>query len=345
MEAALYGEGGFFASGQGARQDFVTSPEVGSLFGVCVARALDRYWHALDEPDPFLVVEAGAGSGSLARDVLHANPECARALRYVLVERSPVLRDAQRALLPLDPPDEALGPFVRRHSDDAPVPEQQSGPVVASIAELPALEAREAVVFANELLDNLPFGIAQWDGSRWSEVRIALEGDAPVEVLVPLPEPLPYEVAPGARVPIARGVRDWFLECERALHSGFVVLVDYMTDAPELRLRTYRGHERAADPLQAPGSFDITADVPVDQLLSAAHAFSLVSDTAQAEWLRSLGIDELADAGAQAWRDGAARGDLEALKGRSHVHEAEILTDPSGFGAHRVLVLERKSPG
>jgi SAM-dependent MidA family methyltransferase len=341
MEAALYGEGGFFASGQGARQDFVTSPEVGSLFGVCVARALDEYWHALDEPDPFLVVEAGAGSGQLARAVLHAAPECAPALRYVLVERSAALREAQRALLPLDPADEALGPFVRRSGEDAPVPARRAGPVVAALAELPALEARGAVVFANELLDNLPFGIGQWDGAQWSEVRIAIEDDAPVEVVVPLPEPLPYDVAPGTRVPIARGVRDWFLECERTLQSGFVVVVDYMTDEPELRLRTYRGHERAADPLTAPGSFDITADVPVDQLLSAAHAFSLATDTSQAEWLRSLGIDELADAGAQAWRAGVARGDLEALKGRSHAHEAEILTDPSGLGAHRVLELKR----
>src|SRR5206468_2790586 len=97
--------------------------------------------------------------------------ECAPALRYVLVERSAALRDAQRALLPLEPPDEALGPFVRRHHDDTPVPAERAGPVVASLAELPAVEARAAVVVANELLDNIPFGIAQWDGAQWSEVR------------------------------------------------------------------------------------------------------------------------------------------------------------------------------
>ena len=46
VEVALYEpEVGFFASGRGAGRaggDFVTSPEVGSLFGACVARALDR---------------------------------------------------------------------------------------------------------------------------------------------------------------------------------------------------------------------------------------------------------------------------------------------------------------
>ena len=54
-----------------------------------------------------------------------------------------------------------------------------------ALDELPALEL-DGVVLANELLDNLPFGIAQWDGVRWQEVRVALgpTGDF-AEVLVP----------------------------------------------------------------------------------------------------------------------------------------------------------------
>jgi hypothetical protein len=66
-----------------------------------------------------------------------------------------------------------------------------------------------------------------------------------------------------------------------------------------------------------------------------------VHDTTQAEWLRGLGIDELSADGARRWREGAHRGDLEALAGRSHAHEGDVLTDPSGLGAHRVVVLER----
>src|SRR6478609_9250825 len=95
VEVALYGDDGFFTSGRGAGRagrDFVTSPEVGPLFGACVARALDRLWDVLERPDPFLVVEAGAGNGRLAREVLRAAPRCSTALRYVLVERSAVLR-------------------------------------------------------------------------------------------------------------------------------------------------------------------------------------------------------------------------------------------------------------
>src|SRR5690349_2910357 len=113
MHMALYGEGGFFTRGRGAGtagRDFVTSPATGSLFGRLVARALDDEWRALGAPDPFVVIEGGAGDGRLAREVLRAEPECAPALHYVLVETSAVLREAQRERLPIEPPDEALGP-------------------------------------------------------------------------------------------------------------------------------------------------------------------------------------------------------------------------------------------
>src|SRR3954447_13044889 len=94
VDIALYGESGFFTRARGAGRagrDFVTSPEVGPLFGALVARALDGWWLDAGSPDPFLVIEAGAGRGRLAADVLAAAPACAGALRYVLVERSPAL--------------------------------------------------------------------------------------------------------------------------------------------------------------------------------------------------------------------------------------------------------------
>ena len=115
VEEALYGGGGFFASGRGAGRDgdFITSPEVGPIFGALMAEALDRWWDELEQPDPYVVVEAGAGRGRLASDVLRATPRSLDALRYVLVERSASLRDAQRNLLHLEPPDEAFGAHSR----------------------------------------------------------------------------------------------------------------------------------------------------------------------------------------------------------------------------------------
>jgi SAM-dependent MidA family methyltransferase len=345
MAEALYGEGGFFASGHGAGRagrDFVTSPETGPLFGVCVARALDRLWRALGRPDPLLVVEAGAGNGRLAREVLRAEPECRHALRYVLVERSATLRNAQRELLAIEPVDEALGPFVRRDDEERPVPAAAAGPVCTSLEELPALAASGAIVLANELLDNLPFGIAVSDGDRWLEVRVGSEGpDAFHEVLVPVDADLGPVAAAGTRMPIPRGLQEWWRECEGVVQEGFVLLIDYITTLAELAgrpwLRTYRQHARGTGPLDVPGEQDITADVVLEQLETAAPFPRLRTD-GQADWLGALGIDELVEAGIKVWEAGAAEGGLEAVAGRSRASEAAALTDPAGLGAHRVVL-------
>lgn len=348
MEAALYGEGGFFSLGHGAGRagrDFVTSPEVGPLFGVCVGRALDRLWRALDEPDPFLVIEAGAGNGRLAREVLRAAPECLATLRYVLVERSAALRAEQRSRLPLEPVDEALGPFVAGRDEDQPEPARLAGPVFTSLADLPALAATDAVVLANELLDNLPFGIAEYDGQRWLEVRVGHSGpDETVgfeEVLVPIDVDPGYTVAVGARVPIPRGIDEWWRMCEGVVRHGFVLAIDYAATVSELGtrpwLRTYRAHSTGSSALESPGEQDITADIVVEQV-DAGAPFPRLRVDSQAEWLAALGIEALVDEGRRTWVAGAARGDLEALAGRSRVSEAAALTDLSGLGAHRVLL-------
>jgi NADH dehydrogenase [ubiquinone] 1 alpha subcomplex assembly factor 7 len=351
---------GFFASGHGAGRagrDFVTSPEVGSLFGACVARALDRCWHQLGTPDPFIVVEAGAGNGRLARDVSRSNPECRRALHYVLVEVSSALRDEQRDRLDLEPPDEALGPFARSAGDDAPLAVAGSGPVFTALEELPALELT-GVVLANELLDNLPFGIAQAGDRGWQEVRVALlsRGEF-TEVLVPA-EPIDasaldaitadIRVPAGARLPIPRGIDAWVETCGQILRHGTLIVIDYVDSARGMVergagswLRTYRSHGRAGAPFDAPGSCDITADVVREQVVHAAARSGLrvVADESQAEWLAGLGIEALVEAGRRTWQERAHIGDLEALAGRSRVGEASALTDPAGLGAHRVITL------
>ncbi len=88
MHAALYGSEGFYATGRGAgrHRDFITSPEIGPLFGAVVAHALDEWWDELGHPDPFVVIEAAAGTGALERSVVAAAPRCAASLRYVPVE-------------------------------------------------------------------------------------------------------------------------------------------------------------------------------------------------------------------------------------------------------------------
>jgi SAM-dependent MidA family methyltransferase len=358
VELALYGEGGFFTRARGAGRagrDFVTSPEVGPLFGALVARALDGWWRADGTPDPFLVIEAGAGRGRLAADVLAAVPDCAPALRYVLVERSPGLRAAQRDLLTVEPFEDALGP-VFRDDDDAAVPVTGMGPIVTALDDLPAVPL-DGVVFANELLDNLAFRVVERRAGSWWEVRIAAAGSALAESVVPASVELAAEAdlvvadpPDGARIPVPTALVGWLRDCAAALRHGRLVVVDYTATGAELVergeagwLRTYRGHGRGGPALAAPGEQDVTVDLPREHLVHAAEraGFHLERDLTQAEWLRDLGVDDLVAAARRAWDARAHVGDLEAVRHRSRVTEGAALVDPAGLGAHRVLVFTR----
>lgn len=304
VELALYHPRfGFYETGGSAGRggDFLTSPEVGPLFGAVLARALDAWWSELGRPHEFTVVEAGAGRGTLARSVLAAAPACGPALRYVAVERSA----AQRAKHP---------------------------PGVESAAAMPT-EHFAGVVVANELLDNLAFGLLERTAEGWAEVHVDAEL---AEVLVPVDHTCDAPL--GARVPVQRAARQW-VEGARALtRPGRVVVIDYADTTGSMArrpwtdwVRTYRGHGRGAHPLVDLGHQDITCEVAVDQLPAPA------SNRSQAEFLRAHGIDELAAEARRAWQARAHVGDLEALKSRSRVHEAAALVDEAGLGAFRVL--------
>jgi NADH dehydrogenase [ubiquinone] 1 alpha subcomplex assembly factor 7 len=369
MDAALYDpDGGFFAQAGGAGRsggDFLTSAEVGSLFGALVARAVDGWWDQLDQPDPFLVVDAGAGRGQLARDVLRAEPRCAGALRYVLVERSTRLRAAQAEQLPLEPAELVLGPAVPPEPDEEPVAVPGSGPMVTALEDLPAGPV-VGVIVANELADNLPFRIVERTPDGWNEIRVAeadasssAVGPAFSEIVLPAGEGLTVladrlvegsEIPIGVRLPIPAALSEWLRSAGAMLRRGVIAIIDYSAPVAELAargqggwLRTYRGQRRGVSPLDTPGCQDITADVPVEALRRAAAAagLSVLTETTQAEWLRSLGVDELVEEARAAWH-GRTGTDLATLAARSRVHEAEALLDPAGLGAHRVTILGKR---
>ena len=315
-----------------------------------LARALDAWWEELGAPDPFVVVEAAAGIGTLAKAVLASSPACAPALRYLLVERSERLRERQPSVLAIEPPATVLGPMAPADEDefDGPQVLPGGGPRVASLGE-PPVGAYTGVVLANELLDNLPFALLERTSTGWCEVRVAEADDGSlVEALTPasdkdveLADRLAPASATGARIPIQTAATDWLRNALRTLRRGRVVLIDYASTTPELAgrpmhewLRTYRGGGPGSGPLDRPGSQDLTVEVCVDQL---ARVQPPASDLAQAEFLAVHGIAELRDAAASAWQAAAARPDVEALKARSRVDEAAALTDTTGLGAFRVL--------
>ena len=362
MEAALYDpHGGFFSRSAGAGRahaDFLTSVEVGSLFGALVARAVDQWWDELGRPDPFLVVDAGAGRGQLARDVLRAGPRCARALRYVLVERSATLRAVQAEQLPIEPAELVLGPAMPPEPDEEPVAVPGSGPMVTSLGELPAGPAT-GVIIANELADNLPFRIVERTADGWNEIRVGEGGQGFVEIALPADEGLAAradrltagtDLPAGSRIPVPTALPEWLRTAAALLRRGAIVILDYAAPVAELAargqdgwLRTYRAQQRAGSPLDHPGSQDITADVPLEaiRLAAAGAGLPVLAQTTQADWLRSLGVDELVEEARAAWH-GRTATDLAAIAARSRVHEADALLDPDGLGAHMVTILGKK---
>ncbi len=350
MEVALYDPGfGFFTAGRGAgrKGDFITSPEVGPLFATVIARAIDTWWAELGRPDPFVVVEPGAGSGTLAAAVRAADPECAAALQYVMVERSEPLRGHQAAALPLEP---ASGGFSNSEDDDVEMntfrTSTRPGPTFTSLSEMPA-GPFTGVVIANELLDNLPFHLLE-RGEEWQEVRVGEVDGRLVELLVPAPpalsadaESLTPEAAAGGRIPLQYEAGTWLLDALSLLERGRVVVLDYADTTPSLAarsplewLRTYRSHGRGGNPLEHAGAQDITCEVAVDQL---ARVRQPSLERTQADFLRNHGLEDLAAAARAQWHQRAHLGDLEALMARSRVGEAAALTDPAGLGAFRVL--------
>jgi SAM-dependent MidA family methyltransferase len=353
VEVALYDpQHGFYSRGGAAgrrRGDFITSPEVGPLFGAVLARALDDWWRELGEPDPFTIVDAGAGVGTLAKSVAAAQPDCSPALTYVLVERSDTLRAHHAEHLSLSMPQMAFGPRVDAEDEDDSVVGAGTGPRFVSLASMPALSI-VGVVLANELLDNLPFRLLERRGGSWWELRVGLGRDDNTLTGVRVPAPdelasLAVRFAPdapdGAVVPIQTGAVDWLQSALGHVERGRVVVVDYASTTAELArrpldewLRTYREHERGAAPFEALGEQDITIEVCVDQL---ARVRPPTDERSQVEFLRVHGLAGLVEEGRQTWHERAHIGDLEAIRGRSRITEAEALTDPDGLGAFRVI--------
>jgi SAM-dependent MidA family methyltransferase len=309
---ALYGRHGFYTRAGGGHAGrrggaFLTSPEVGPLFGAVLARYLDARWDDLDRIEPFIVVDAGAGPGTLARTILAARPHCAAALRYVAVEISP----SQRARHP---------PGIESR------PDLPDGPL-------------DGVILANELLDNLPFRLCVFDGG-WREGFVTVTaGGAFAEVLsAPLDPPPPvFPVSPphGSRAALHDAAVDWVDLARSRIRSGPLLAIDFARPSTaELALqpwrqwlRTYREHDRGGHYLAAVGDQDIAVEVALDQF---PEPDSVVS---QGQFLQRWGIDDLVAEGLRAWTDRAHAPDLSAMAMRSRAVEAEALLDPDGLGA------------
>jgi SAM-dependent MidA family methyltransferase len=189
---------------------------------------------------------------------------------------------------------------------------------------------------ANELLDNLPFGIAEHDGTSWRVVLVDSRHDVLVEVLGS-PVDISVPGSRGSRVPLQTAAAAWVDEARASITHGRVVAVDYVMHGAELAergsgwLRTFRQQQRGGEVLDDLGSQDITSDVLLDSLPAPSSVQS------QAAFLAEHGIGELVEEGRRLWERHASAPNLAAIAGRSRINEHAALTDLDGLGGFMVM--------
>jgi len=292
MQHSLYAPGlGYYMAGSskfGAEGDFVTAPEVSPIFGRVLARQCAE---VLSQVRGGSILEYGAGSGKLARDILQALERLdALPERYEILEVSGDLQQRQAALLRAELPG-----LISRVSWIHAPPESHTG-----------------VIIANEVLDALPVERFIRTATGVEQVHVVAEGEAFGITRMPAPQNLSKAVLAiedelGEGLPagyvseISLGLPGWVSTLAGSLKRGLVFLFDY-----GVTRREYYAHERSGgwlrchfrhhvhdDPLILPGIQDLTAWVDFNAVAEAAVSTGLeiAGYSAQAQFLLGGGLD------------------------------------------------------
>ncbi len=332
MELALYAPGrGYYSGGQqkfGATGDFITAPELGSLFARCLAQPCRQALAAVGGGD---ILEAGAGTGALAADLLLALETLdSRPRRYLILELSAELRARQAETL-----------------------KQKAPHLLGRVRWLDALPGNGfcGVMLGNELLDAMPVerfrvtatGLQQlqvgWDNGQfaWRE----RPADAAIQQRID-----PLRLPAGYASEINFRADAWVCSVAERLAAGVLLLIDYGFPRaefyhPQRTAGTLMCHYRQrahADPLIFPGLQDITAHVDFTAIAEAGRAagLELLGYTSQAAFLLDSGLEKIV----------AASNPDDARAHLALTQQVKKLTLPHEMGElYKVIALGRGLPG
>ena len=345
MHLALYAPGlGYYAreipmgSGEGsARQssDFVTAPELTPLFGQTVARQIAQLFAQGIAPQ---ILEFGAGTGKLARDILQALAQLGfTQVQYQILEVSSRLRHTQQSLL------------------------QPLGLQVQWLDTLPV--TFEGIMLGNEVLDAMPVSVFTLRNHTLYERGVGLEQDALVwkekkadkksftAISMRLSEQKWFknriEIADKENFSAQAVISDTPYVSEIAwqaqafvqtistiLRKGALLFIDYGFPAAEFyhwqrntgTLMCFTHHRTHSDVLHAPGQQDITAHVDFSAIAQAAAqgGAQLAGYVSQARFLMNSGLLELAAALPQEDRVAYARAIAPVQKLLSEAEMGEL---------------------
>ncbi|NNG24075.1 class I SAM-dependent methyltransferase [Telluria aromaticivorans] len=289
MELALYAPRlGYYSGGAsklGASGDFTTAPEISPLFGASLGRAAAAII-AQSAPD---IIEFGAGTGKLARDVLTALARMGVTVNsYTIIELSGELRARQQ---------EALKDLPQVRWVDG-FPDSFSG-----------------VVLANEVLDAMPVELVIRKDGTWARQMVTVEEGEFAFIQQPLPEQLALQVL--RQIPDADHLPEGYVTEIHPVAEGFMaslagmmkngrgaaILLDYGFPAREFYVDQRTGgtlmchyrHHAHPDPFYLPGLQDITAHIDFTAMALASQDAGLpvLAYMNQASFLLACGIGDL----------------------------------------------------
>lgn len=294
----------------GRSGDFITAPEISQVFGELIGLWCAVVWQSTGSPPALRLVELGPGRGTLMRDALRAArlvPAFRAALEVELVESNAALEQVQRATLA---------------SEEVPI--RWSGQLAAGTGPV--------ILIANEFLDTLP--LQQWvfRGGAWQERCVGLDAAgalAFVDQKAAVEPALPSDIGKAREGDIyesrAPALATLAGTLSRLGSPCAALFIDYGHTRAGYgdTLQAIAAH-RYADPLQAPGEADLTAQVDFAAFATAMRAAGLACDgpLPQGEFLGRLGIVERASRLMAANPDKAAQ--IEASVAR--------LMAPGGMG-------------
>ncbi len=311
MELALYYPGlGYYNGGAtklGASGDFVTAPEISALFGYALARQIKQISEqVIKHYGQADILEIGAGSGKLARDILHEleHSDCLPQHYYIL-EVSAELRERQQQYL-----NEQVPHLMTRMIWLERLPEQFCG-----------------TILANEVIDAMPVHLVEWRdddvlerGVVWQETRELEQQDSggkfawksrPIvnDALKKVADVLTQQINPQRDLDLGycseiNQVAGYFIRSLAGiLQQGAVMLIDYGFGRSEYyhpqrnqgTLMCHYRHHAHGDPFYLPGLQDITSHVDFSALYDAAEeaGLPLMGYTTQAHFLLNCGITEI----------------------------------------------------
>lgn len=343
MELALYHPDlGYYATNRsqaGIQRDFFTSAHLGRDFGELLAVQFAEIWERLGRPQPFTLVEMGAGQGLLVQDIvryLHRHYfDCFEALDYLIIERSAGLVAAQQVRL--RQLTESWGKLSWRTWEQIPA------------------DSLVGCCFSNELVDAFPVHQVVVAEDRLQEIYVNATGEQFVEVVGELSTPrlaeyfeqiginlLKPPYAEGYRTEVNLASLDWITTVAERLRQGYLITIDYGYQAERYyrpsrsqgTLQCYYQHRHHNDPYAAIGMQDITAHANFTALARQGERMGLqtLEFTQQGLFLMALGMGDRIAALSRPEPDVTAQ---DILQRRETLH---ALIDPAGLGNFGVLV-------